>query len=112
MATAFKDLVKQVTGVAPLAFHDHCHRKFKEALKTIPLDQQKNSFAAIIIELYKQLYAVERQAMGRSPRVKKRLRRRSRKIQNRIYRIMFASNARAKSSLGKAIAHATNRKKE
>jgi len=112
MATAFKNFVKQATGVTLYACHDHCRRKFKEALKAIPLEQQKDGVAAIIVELYKQLYAVERQVKGRSPRVKKRLRRRSRKILNRMYRIMDAANARPKSSLGKAIAYAKNHKKE
>jgi transposase len=112
MATAFKNFVKQATGVTLFACHDHCRRKFKEALKTIPVGQQQDSVAWIIIELYKKLYAVEREAKGRSPRVKKRLRRRSRKILNRMYRIMDAANARPKSSLGKAIAYAKNHKKE
>jgi transposase len=112
MATAFKNFVKQATGITLFACHDHCRRKFKEALKAIPLGHQKDCVAAIIVELYKQLYAVERQAKGRSPRVKKRLRQRSRKILNRMYRIMDVANARPKSSLGKAIAYAKNHKTE
>ena len=112
MATAFKNFVKKTAGVSLYACHDHCRRKFKEALKTIPAAQQQDSVAWIIIELYKKLYAVEREAKGRSPRVKKRLRRRSRKILNQMYRIMEAANARPKSSLGKAIAYAQNHKKE
>ena len=73
MAKAFKNFVKQATGITLYACHDHCRRKFVEALKAIPAAQQSDSVAGIIIELYKKLYAVEREAKGRSPRIKKRL---------------------------------------
>ena len=112
MAKAFKNFVKQATGITLYACHDHCRRKFITALKAIPAAQQSDSVAGIIIELYKKLYAVESEAKGRSPRIKKRLRRRSRKILNRMYRIMEATQARPQSSLGKAIAYAKNHKSE
>jgi hypothetical protein len=112
MAIAFKNFVKKAKGMTLFACHDHCRRKFTEALKGIPKDQQKNSVAWVIVDLYKKLYAVEREAKHRSPRVRKKLRRRSRKILNRMYRIMEAAEARPKSSLGKAIAYAQTHRAE
>ena len=50
-------------------------RKFVEALNLVPKVARPDSVAHRILELYQQVYEVERLAKGRSPRVIKKRRR-------------------------------------
>lgn len=90
---------------------DHCRRKFVEALELIPKKNRTGTVSQTIIELYKKVYHVEVLAKGRSYRVIKRLRKRSRKILNRIYVIIEGIKARPESKLGKAAFYAIQHKK-
>jgi transposase len=90
---------------------DHCRRKFVEALEQIPKKDRSKAISQRIVALYDKLYDVERIAKGRSYRVIKRLRKRSRKILNKIYRLIEGIHARPESKLGKAVFYATEHKK-
>lgn len=90
---------------------DHCRRKFVEALELIPKKSRSGTVSQRIIELYKKVYHVETLAKGRSFRVIKRLRKRSRKILNQIYAIIEGIQARPESKLGKAVFYAIQHKK-
>lgn len=90
---------------------DHCRRKFVEALEQIPKKNRPGAISQRIVCLYDKLYAVERIAKGRSYRVIKRLRKRSRKILNQIYTLIEGINVRPESKLGKAVFYAIEHKK-
>lgn len=89
---------------------DHCRRKFVAALEQVPKKDRSSAVSHKIVELYDKLYAVEREAKGRSLRVIKRLRKRSKKILNRIYLIIEGINVRPESKLGKAVYYAKEHK--
>jgi hypothetical protein len=91
---------------------DHCRRKFVEAVESIPKKDRYGTVSHKIVELYKALYHVESISKGRSYRVIKRLRKRSRKILNKIYTVIEAIVARPESKLGKAVSYAIKHKKE
>lgn len=90
---------------------DHCRRKFVEALELIPKKDRAGTVSHKIVELYKKVYHVEAIAKGRSFRVIKRLRKRSRKILNQIYAIIEGIKVRPESKLGKAAFYAIEHKK-
>jgi len=90
---------------------DHCRRKFVEALESVPKQERSGTVSHRIVELYKELYHVEVIAKGRSYRVIKRLRKRSRKILNKIYSIIESIKARPKTKLGQAVFYAIEHKK-
>ena len=110
MYAAFVAFADASPGITLYACHDHIRRKFVEALNAIPKKAKKDSLAYCIVELYKSLYAIEVQAKGRSPRVIKKIRRRSRKILNRIYKVIESTSVRPKSKLGQAIEYAIKNK--
>lgn len=111
MASAFIAFVKSSINITLYACHDHARRKFTEALKLIPKANRQGSFASEVLEIYKELYAIEALAKGRSPYVIKKLRRRSRKVLNRLFRKLEAACVTPKSKLGKAIHYAIEHKK-
>lgn len=111
MYSAFIAFVEKNAAITLYACHDHARRKFVEALKLIPKDKRKDSFAGEVVELYKGLYKVEALAKGRSPRVIKKLRRRARKILNRLYKKIEAVSVTPTSKLGNAIRYAISHKK-
>ena len=86
-------------------------RRFIQALEVIPKKDRKDSIVNEIVRLYDLLYAIEKQVKGRSPRAIKKRRRRSRKILNKLYRIIEATNALPSSKLGGAIGYAITHKK-
>ena len=110
MYAAFVAFTKDNPMITLYACHDHIRRRFVEALNALPKKARSDSLAYHIVELYKSLYRVEVQAKGRSPRVIKKMRRRSRKILNRIYKIIESISVRPKSKLGKAIEYAIKNK--
>ena len=110
MYAAFVAFADSSPKIILYACHDHIRRKFVEALNTLPKKARKDSIGYHIVELYKSLYAIEAQAKGRSPRVIKKMRRRSRKILNRIYKIIESISVRPSSKLGKACAYAIKNK--
>lgn len=93
------------------ACHDHLRRRMIKALEAIPKKDRHNSIAHTLIELYKKVYQVESEVKGRSYRVIKRLRRRSRKLLNQIYRILEQLNSRPDSLMGKAKHYAIEHRK-
>ena len=110
MYSAFIAFVKKTLGIDLYACHDHLRRRFVKALQLIPKAQRQDHIAGRIVELYKQLYAIEQQVKGCSPYVIKKRRRRSRKILNQIYRIIETADVRPTSTLGKAITYAIKHK--
>lgn len=77
----------------------------------LPKEKVEDSFAKKIVRIYDKLYDIERELKGRSPRVIKRVRNtRSRKILNRIYRLIEGHSVRPSSLLGGAIQYMKNHK--
>lgn len=93
------------------ACHDHLRRRFVKALEAIPKKDRSASIPHRLIELYKTVYQVESQTKGRSYRVIKRMRKRSRKRLNQMYRLIESLNPRPDSLIGKAVSYAKAHKK-
>lgn len=105
MYSAFISYAKK-KSLLLFACTDHARRKFVEALELIRKKDRFGTVSQQIIYLYDKIYQIERIAKGRSFRVIKRLRKRSRKILNKIYAIIEGIKVRPESKLGKAVFYA------
>ncbi len=113
MYSCFHGLSNTRSDITLNGCHDHSRRRFDEAWETLPKTARAGSHADVILNLYDQLYAMEREIQGRSPRVIKRVRRRrGRKLLNKIYAYIATLSVRPSSKLGSAIEYMTKYRPE
>jgi transposase len=100
--------IKNVTRVGCWA---HARRKFVEAMKAIPIDQQRGSLAMDVVEMIKGLFAIERKIATKSPEEKYLIRQaQSKTILDKIkaWLDLHSDQVIPKSLIGKAVGYAIN----
>ena len=90
----------------------HLRRKFDEAMKSLPKEQQASSLAAQGVSWCNKLFHLEKQFMGLSPENRKRERDRlSKPLTEEFFAWMDSLGALPKSLLGKAVYYSQSQRK-